>query len=90
MDYKKISIEDINKTLGFDVTVPSKDITVIRAKQGAWLCFYINGYSYSEIGRMFHCTKSNVLKGVDMFEDRLKERDRITLEIWDKLKVYEL
>lgn len=90
MEYKKISIESVNKTLGLDVTMDSRDSVVIRARQGAWLCFYINGYSYSEIGRMFGCSRKNVSQGVDRFEDLLKEGDKLTVELWQKLKVYEL
>ena len=90
MEYKKISIESVNKTLGLDVTMDSSDSVVIRAKQGAWLCFFINGYSYSEIGRMFGSSESNVRGGVDRFEDLLKQGDKLTVELWQKLKVYEL
>lgn len=90
MEYKKISIEDVNKLLGLDVTMDSRDSVVIRARQGAWLCFFINGYSYSEIGRMFGYSRKNVSRGVDRFEDLLKEGDKLTVELWQKLKVYEL
>ena len=90
MEYKNISIESVNKTLGLVVTMDSRDSVVIRAKQGAWLCFFINGYSYSEIGRMFGYSRKNVSQGVDRFEDLLKEGDKLTVELWQKLKVYEL
>lgn len=90
MDYKKISIQDVNDILGFDITERNKDIKYIRARQGAWLCFYINGYSYSDIGRLFGYRTSTVNEGVDTFEDKLKEGDKLTLELWQKLKVYEL
>ena len=88
--YKKVTIEDINEILGFDITEDTRDTRVVRARQGAWLCFYINGYSYSEIGRMFGYNESTVREGVDRFEDLLKEGDKLTLELWQKLKVYEL
>ena len=90
MDYKEISIESVNRVLGFNIEQKSKDKTVTRARQGAWLCFYINGYSYSDIARIFDCNRKSVSAGVDMFEDLLKQGDKTTLEIWDKLKVYEL
>lgn len=88
--YKKVTIEDINEILGFDITEATRDTRVVRARQGAWLCFFINGYSYSEIGRMFGYNESTVREGVDRFEDLLKEGDKLTLELWQKLKVYEL
>ena len=88
--YKKVTIEDINEILGFDITEDTRDTRVVRARQGAWLCFCINGYSYSEIGRMFGYNESTVREGVDRFEDLLKEGDKLTLELWQKLKVYEL
>lgn len=88
--YKKVTIEDINEILGFDITEDTRDTRVVRARQGAWLCFFINGYSYSEIGRMFGYNESTVREGVDRFEDLLKEGDKLTLELWQKLKVYEL
>lgn len=86
MKYKKVTVGDINDILGIDITVESE----IRARQGAWLCFFINGFTYSDIGRMFGCSESNVRKGVDRFEDLLKEGDKVTLDLWQKLKVYEL
>lgn len=90
MDYKVVKIEDINRILGFDISNRSKDKTVIRGRQGAWLCFYINGHTYVDIGRIFGVSGSSVAEGVDRFEDKLKEGDSLTLEIWNKLKVYEL
>ncbi|KAF5038447.1 hypothetical protein DSECCO2_554170 [anaerobic digester metagenome] len=88
--YKKVTIEDINEILGFDITEDTKDTRVVRARQGAWLCFFINGYNYAEIGRIFGYNRDVVLHGVDRFEDLLKEGDKLTLELWQKLKVYEL
>lgn len=90
MDYKKVTIEDINEILGFDITQDDRSTKSVRARQGAWLCFYINGYSYADIGRMFGFDRKNVSHGVDRFEDLLKEGDRTTVELWQKLKVYEL
>jgi predicted DNA-binding protein YlxM (UPF0122 family) len=54
------------------------------------LCFCINDYSYKDIAKMFGFAKSTVIDGVDMFERLLKEGDKLTLELWQKLKVYEL
>lgn len=90
MEYKKITIEGVNDVLGFDITKNDKSTTAIRARQGAWLCFYINGYSYGQIGKMFGLSKSGIQSGVDRFEDLLKQGDETTLELWQKLKVYEL
>jgi|BioPla2DNA2_1021312.scaffolds.fasta_scaffold59849_3 chromosomal replication initiation ATPase DnaA len=88
--YKKVTIEDINEILGFDITEDTRDTRVVRARQGAWLCFYINGHSYKDIAKMFGFARSTVIEGVDMFERLLKEGDKLTLELWQKLKVYEL
>lgn len=90
MDYKKVTIEDINEILGFDITQDDRNTKAVRARQGAWLCFYINGYSYRQIGELFRFSKASVQQGVDRFEDLLKEGDRTTVELWQKLKVYEL
>ena len=90
MEYKKISIEDVNKLLGLDITMKSRDAVVTRARHGSWLCFFINGYSYADIGRMFGFAPSTIMGGVDRFEDLLKQGDKLTLELWQKLKIYEL
>lgn len=89
MDYKVVKIEDINRILGFDISKRSRDKSIVLGRQGAWFCFNLNGYSYSEIGRIFNITPTSVIEGINRFEDRLKEKDSLTLEIWDKLKVYD-
>lgn len=88
--YKNVTIEDINEILGFDITEDTRETKVVRARQGAWLCFCINDHSYTEIGEMFGYNESTVRGGVDRFEDLLKEGDKLTVELWKKLKVYEL
>ena len=88
--YKKVTIEDINEILGFDITEDTRETKVVRARQGAWLCFCINDYSYKDIAKMFGFARSTVAAGVDMFEDLLKKGDKLTVELWQKLKVYEL
>lgn len=90
MKYKEVTIEGINEILGFDISQDSKEDTIVRARQGAWLCFNINDHSYASIARMFGVTSMKVVRGVDRFEALLKEGDRLTVEIWDKLKVYEI
>lgn len=88
--YKNVTIEDINEILGFDITEDTRETKVVRARQGAWLCFCINDHSYADIAKMFGFSRSTVADGVDMFEDLLKNGDKLTVELWQKLKVYEL
>ena len=66
--YKNVTIEDINEILGFDITEDTRETKVVRARQGAWLCFCINDHSYKDIAKMFGFARSTVAAGVDMLK----------------------
>lgn len=81
-------IEEFSELLGFDVLEETENKEYVRARQGVWLSLYVNGYSYSKIGRIFGRSHQAVSKGVDKFEDERKRGDEMTLKYCKLLEPY--
>lgn len=83
-----LSIDKISEVLGVNVRSRDRTVAIVRARQGAWLYYYINGYTYQEVADMFSFSRQGVVKGVKWYDKQLVEEDRYATEIWQKFKEY--
>ena len=80
MSEKTFSLEELNLKFGFDVTSPSTERKYVRARQGIWVAMNCNGLSHSRIGIIFNCTRQNISKGIDTFENKRLGKEQLALD----------
>lgn len=79
-------IEKLSEILGINLAIKSRQREIVWAR---YACFYLltkNGFTPSEIGRMFQMSHTIVIMGTSSFEDMLSINDPISIRLWNKLK----
>lgn len=78
--------DKLSREAGFgDLKVRDRHRKVSTRRQGVFYKMWLDGKSYTEIGRQANRTHATVIHGIKTFEGLLQTNDSEAIEVWDRL-----